>query len=314
MRILIASSHRFPASVGGPAGGRVLDCLAKGLAQLGHTVYYYLEQGAAVTLPCGVTAVDGNVPDAEIAHVYEDRLIEKLGITAPRVRTRHVDSMLWGLPRTDTGADVIYISRALAKTYGSERFVWNGVDPAEFLYSERKADYVLFLCALERARAKGLDMAMNAAERAGVPLRVGGSSRDLNVVTQFQELFEKRGVVYLGETYGVERARLLGEARALLFPVEWNEAFGLVAAEAMMSGTPVIGSFNGACPELITPDTGFLCATEDEYVSAIEHAHEIAPAACRARAMREFHYLRMAEDYVKQYERVLGRTPAAGPR
>jgi len=222
--------------------------------------------------------------------------------------------MLWGLPRTDTGPDVIYISRALAKTYGSERFVWNGVDPAEFLYSEKKGEYVLFLCALERARAKGLDIAMNAAAIAGVPLWVGGSSRDPKVAEQFRELFARRGMKYLGEIYGVERAKLLAEARALLFPVEWNEAFGLVVAEAMMSGTPVIGSFNGACPELITPETGFLCASDDEYVGAIERAHEIAPAACRARAMRDFHYLRMAEDYVKQYERVLGKTPAIGLR
>lgn len=311
MRILIASSHRYPASRGGPGGGSVLDCLAKGLAELGHTVYYYLEQGVGAPLPRCVIAVDENLPAVDIAHVYQDRLIEKLGIRVPCVRTRHADSMLRGLPRTDTGPGVVYVSRTLARTYGSDRYVWNGIDPEEFLYSERKSNYVLFLCALERARAKGLEVAINAAARAGVPLWVGGSSSDPQLVREFAELFAQRGVTYLGGIHGEERARRLADARALLFPVEWNEAFGLVVAEAMMSGTPVIGSRNGACPELITPDVGFLCSTEEEYVRAIERACEIPPAACRAKAMREFHYLRMARDYVREYERVLGRNVAA---
>jgi glycosyltransferase involved in cell wall biosynthesis len=71
----------------------------------------------------------------------------------------------------------------------------------------------------------------------------------------------------------------------------------------MISGTPVIGSRHGACPELITSDTGFVCDTIDDYVAAARSAGAIAPQACRQRAMTEFHYRVMAQRYVIEYER-----------
>jgi glycosyltransferase involved in cell wall biosynthesis len=78
-----------------------------------------------------------------------------------------------------------------------------------------------------------------------------------------------------------------------------------VMAEALMSGTPVICSNHGACPELITPDVGFLCQGIDNYARAISRAHEIAPAVCREKAMRDFHYRRMTDEYVKKYRQFL---------
>ena len=95
---------------------------------------------------------------------------------------------------------------------------------------------------------------------------------------------------------------LLSEARGLLFPTTVNEAFGLVLAEALASGTPVICSSCGACPELITDETGFVCRTDSEYVEAFRRISEIDPGACREKALRDYHYLRMARDYVRQYE------------
>ena len=94
-------------------------------------------------------------------------------------------------------------------------------------------------------------------------------------------------------------------AKALLFPTQWNESFGLVMAEALMSGTPVISSSNGACPELITPDVGWICNGPEDYARAILRAHEVAPAKCREKAMRDFHYRRMAVEYVVKYEQFL---------
>jgi glycosyltransferase involved in cell wall biosynthesis len=81
-----------------------------------------------------------------------------------------------------------------------------------------------------------------------------------------------------------------------------NEPFGVVAAEALISGTPVISSNRGACPELISSDVGFVCSSHDEYIAAVERIETISPRVCREKAMRDFHYLRMAADYVKEYE------------
>jgi glycosyltransferase involved in cell wall biosynthesis len=95
---------------------------------------------------------------------------------------------------------------------------------------------------------------------------------------------------------------LLAGARAFLFPTKVDEAFGLGMAEALMSGTPVICSDRGACPEIVSPEVGFVCARPQDYIAAIERISEISPAACRAKALKDYHYLRMARDYVKEYE------------
>src|SRR5207248_10512406 len=112
-------------------------------------------------------------------------------------------------------------------------------------------------------------------------------------------------VTYVGYVGGARKAALLAGAKALFFPVQGPEAFGLVVAEALMSGTPVIGSRNGSVPELIAPGVGFTCDTVDDYAAAAERIGEISPAACRARAMNEFHYRVMAERYAAEYEREL---------
>ena len=78
--------------------------------------------------------------------------------------------------------------------------------------------------------------------------------------------------------------------------------------EALMSGTPVICSDKGACPEIISADVGFVCKDENEYLAAIDNIGSITPQACRAKAMRDFHYLRMAGDYVTEYKRQMAGT------
>ena len=81
-----------------------------------------------------------------------------------------------------------------------------------------------------------------------------------------------------------------------------------------MSGTPVICSDKGACPELITPDVGFVCRTDRDYVAALRNVVNISPRACREKAMREFHYKRMAADYVSEYEKELAAHPTFAAR
>ena len=305
MRVTIASEHWYPASVGGMASGRVFDCLAKGLTELGHEVTCVLS-GSLIPLPQGVTLASEVPAGTEIVHVADPTLIQKLGVSGrPWLRTRHVDSTLHGIPRT-VAPNTVYVSRTLAANYGSDCYVWNGIDPGEFLYSESKQDYVLFLCGLERAIAKGFEIAVSAAQAAGVRLVVGGSSRDRELVARFSRTCAENGVEYAGEVWGARRATLLAGAKALLFPTQWNESFGLVMAEALMSGTPVISSDRGACPELITPEVGFVCQEFEDYTRAIRRAEEIAPSACREKAMRDFHYRRMAAEYVKKYELLYG--------
>jgi glycosyltransferase involved in cell wall biosynthesis len=100
---------------------------------------------------------------------------------------------------------------------------------------------------------------------------------------------------------------LLAGAKAFLFPTKVDEAFGLGMAEALMSGTPVICSDRGACPELVPLEFGFVCSNFDEYASALRQAQTISPLACRVFALELYHYLRMARDYLAEFEQEIVR-------
>lgn len=306
MRILVSVLHRYPASVAGPGGGRIFDFVVKGLAELGHDVFYHLREGAAGPPPDGVTFVERPFADVDILHCR--RGTEPAAPDGrPWVLTCHTDIQIWGMSRGEATPNWIYISRTLAETYGSERYVVAGIDPSELSYSETKGDYFLFVAAARMMMDKGLDIAASLSRRMGFELVVAGADADEAAVGRVASFCKENGARYVGEVYGARKAELFAGAKALLFPTKLNEAFGLVMAEALMSGTPVICSDNGACPELISPDIGFVCASEAEYEYAVEHAGRISPRRCREKAMSEYHYLRMAREYVSEYERELSR-------
>jgi glycosyltransferase involved in cell wall biosynthesis len=317
MRILLASEHRYPAfgSVGSglhprtyPSGSGywMHDILMKGLAELGHEVFYYLPEGAAVPLPKGATLVSRPIFDVDILHTISDRypnLIrewEARGL--PWVATCHLDMRIVGMPQHEPAENWIFVSRTFARLHGRTRYVLNGIDPEACIYSERKEDYFLFMSSMDWEMKKGLDVALSLAARHGLKLVVAGTGNNYKRIMRITSLCREIGAHYVGDVRGHEKAELLAGAKAFLFPTRIDEAFGLGMVEALMSGTPVICSDRGACPEIITRDVGFVCRYESDYLNAIRRIGEISPQACREKAMRDFHYLRMARDYVTEYE------------
>jgi glycosyltransferase involved in cell wall biosynthesis len=306
MRVLIVSDHRYPASVGGPAGCRVLDFLAKGLAELGHSVFYYIEQQPSLPLPPGVTYVPAPRWDVDIVHVRDYHVLERLGpLPVPYLRTCHTDVAIYDMDRSINTEHCVYVSQNLAHTYGRERYVLNGVDPSELMFSSRKRNYMLFVCGLERAMQKGLEKSVEIAREARLPLILAGSSQTPGVVERFVDFCRENRVRYVGEVWGTEKAKLFAYANAFLFPTQWNEGFGMVMAEALMSGTPVICSSRGACPEVVNAKVGFVCSSDEEYLYAARRVADIAPLDCRQWAMKTFHHRVMAQGYVREYEAVL---------
>jgi len=114
------------------------------------------------------------------------------------------------------------------------------------------------------------------------------------------------GVDFIGEVDDVRKVDLLGQARALLFPVLWPEPFGLAMIEAMACGTPVVARRCGSIPEVVEDGvTGFVCDDDDQLVEAVTRAHEIDRAACRRVVEQRFSNGRMAADYEVLYESLL---------
>jgi glycosyltransferase involved in cell wall biosynthesis len=324
MRVLLSSEHRYPAfgEVGsGPhpraypsgSGFWIHDLLTKGLAELGHEVFYLLPQGANGPLPPGVKLVSEPVWDADILHTISDRderlIRERLARERPWVTTCHLDMRTRGFAQQPTTENWIFVSRTLARLHGRTRYVLNGVDPAACIYSETKQDYFLFMSSMDWEMQKGLDIALSLAARCRFKLVVAGTGNNYKRIVRIQSLCRQIGAEYVGDVRGKRKAELLAGAKAFLFPTRVNEAFGLGMAEALMSGTPVICSDKGACPEVISPDVGFVCRYDRDYVAALRNVEKISPKACRDKAMREFHYQRMAADYVKEYEKEIDKGP-----
>ena len=332
MRILLAAPHHYPAreSAGSglrpkafPSGsGAVMhDLIAKGLAELGHDVFYLVPHAVGQRAATGITLIAEPVRDAEVLHTYsrfnEDLTHEWQSHGKPWVTTWHMNREAYpelrraleagGKERPPSGDNWIFVSRTLARLYGRERHVCNGIDPGEYRFSETKDDYLLFMSSMDVGLAKGLEVALSLSAELGFKLVVAGSATDQKRINWVAELCRQAKADYVGDVRGSAKADLLAGARAFLFPTTVDEAFGLGMAEALMSGTPVICSNLGACPEIVSAEVGFVCATPQDYVEAIGRIGEISPAACRARAMSEYHYLRMARDYVREYQREILR-------
>ena len=322
MRILLSSTHRYPAfgdtgaglspkSFPSGSGFFIHDLLAKGLAELGHDVSYLLTEGADKPLPPGVALVSGPTADAEIYHtiayrdghlIREDRAPGK-----PWVSTCHLDLTSRGHQRSVAADNWIFVSRTLAELHGRSRYVLNGIDPADYIYSETKDDYFLFMSTMDWGLEKGLDVVLSLSKRVGFALVVAGTGKDQTSVDRVATMCREVNARYVGDVKGAEKAELLAGARGFLFPTKLHEAFGLGMVEALMSGTPVICSDKGACPEIISSEVGFVCRGDDDYVTAINSVVNICPQACRQKALRDYHYLRMAADYLVEYQREIAR-------
>ena len=319
MRILLWSNHpygscfdrgagRRPRELSSGSGHYLHDVLARGLAELGHQVYYHLQSGVADPLPPGVERIVAPPEAADILHNYSssrshpDLMNFVKSRAIPWVATCHLDIQARGLDRNYAGDNWIFVSRTLARLYGRKRYVHNGIDPRDYIYAENKRNYFLFMSSMDWAFEKGLDRALALASGLGFRLVVAGTSADNAVIRQTEKLCVEAGAEYVGDVRGRRKAELLAGARALLHPTRLNEGFGLVMVEALMSGTPVICSDQGACPEVISPDVGFVCRNETEYRNAIECVGKISSLVCREKALRDYHYHVMAKEFVKEYK------------
>jgi glycosyltransferase involved in cell wall biosynthesis len=189
--------------------------------------------------------------------------------------------------------------------------IYNGIDLAEFTFNKERGRYLAFLGRI--SPEKGLDTAIRVAVRTHQPLKIAArlpidlhnadARRDREYYhNQILPLARETQVEFIGEIGGSQRNELLRNAAALLFPVRWPEPFGLVMAEALACGTPVLGLRHGSVPEVIEDGvTGFVRDTEDELVEAVSRLHEIDRNRCRAEAERRFSAAVLAEAYERVY-------------
>ena len=186
--------------------------------------------------------------------------------------------------------------------------VYHGL-PLELLQFSPEADrgYLAFLGRI--SPEKRPDRAIEIARRSRIPLRIA-AKLDADNREYFEEhirpLLEAPLVEFMDEIGDSAKGEFLGQARALLFPIDWPEPFGLVMIEAMACGTPVIAYPAGAVPEIVEEgSTGFLATNTDEAVQAVSRLGELDRSAIRGRFEERFSARRMARDYVEIYRQLV---------
>jgi len=215
--------------------------------------------------------------------------------------------------------NTVFVSRKHAANHGSKYFVYPGIDPAEYAFSEKREDYAVFL-AKAQWPVKNFKGAVQVARKAGIELRVLGSrSWPLELQRQLP-LWLTRGVRYYGKLEEREKVEILSRARCLVLPVRWHEPFGLAFTESLASGAYVCGTPYGSQPEIVTPDVGVLSADAEELAEAVRNPQRFKPTACREHVLNGgFTSLAMARKYLIYYEKILatgslldaGELPAA---
>jgi glycosyltransferase involved in cell wall biosynthesis len=235
----------------------------------------------------------------------------RLGL--PMIVTVHgpVDSDLGSFYRA-LGTDISLVAishrqRQLAPELNWIGTVHNGLDPDEWPFVDKKEPYALFLGRYHQD--KGVHLALDAAHEAGIPLVLAGKCAEPIEQRYFAEQIAPR-LQPQDRVVGVADAKykreLLSKATCLLFPVQWEEPFGMVMIEAMICGTPVVALRGGAVPEVIVPGrTGFICDEPGELPAAIEATPDIDPAACRAHVEQNFSATKMALAYASAYRRAI---------
>lgn len=179
--------------------------------------------------------------------------------------------------------------------------VYHGLPENLYTLKEDPGEYLAFLGRV--SPEKGLDRAVEIAKRAGMKIKVAAKidNKDLDFFKNtIEPLFRHPLVEYVGEIGEREKNDFLGNAFAVLFPIDWPEPFGLVMIEAMACGTPVIAYRRGSVPEIMENGvTGFIAEDLEDAVKAIERVSTLSRKHCREVFEERFSATRMARDYLK---------------
>ena len=328
------------------AGGteRIVVDLSYALNALGHQVTVFASADSQLDLPC-VSALesltffearDGDVPPG-LPGVLEAALMERLrerladfdivhchgeffhaallgerrrhSLTTIHWRTDELDRQLFFSAFPDLPVAAISASQAATIPAANCRgVVAHGLDPARVVPTQPSTvdDTLLFIGRM--TDQKRPDRAIEIARRCEHPLKLAGS-RDPGNPYYFEHHVKPAlgsAIEHVGAVDDARKRELLSAARALVFPIDWPEPFGLVMIEAMACGTPVIAWNNGAAPEVVEHGvTGFIVDNIDDAVAAVARLPELDRATIRARFLERFTAERMARDYVALYERLL---------
>lgn len=198
--------------------------------------------------------------------------------------------------------------------------IYHGIDIKEFEYGNKPENYYIYFGRV--LRDKGVDIAIKLALQMGFKLKIATSpdatNRDQEYFTENIEPFiDGNQIELVGFLSGKEKSDFIKHAKAFIFPLQWDEPFGLVMVEAMACGTPVIAFNHGSVPEVVeNGKTGFVVPPEEGIqglTEAVQKIEKIDRAACRKRVEEKFTVQKMIENYEKVYQQILEKQMLPNP-
>ena len=267
--------------------------------------------------------VFGNARDFDIIHCHVDYLAYPFAglVSTPTLHTVHgrLDlPYLTPIYRQFKHVPLVSISDAQRAPLADIGVMWagtvhHGLPPERLTFSPTPGNYLAFLGRL--SPEKQPDVAIEVARQAGLPLRIAAK-----VDAADREYFERVVapllddplIEFVGEIGDADKSAFLGGARALLFPIDWPEPFGLVMLEALACGTPVIARPCGSVPEVVRPGVnGFVGDTVSELVDAVRRLETLDRAECRRDFERRFSVAHMVDGYEALYREARADARAA---
>ncbi|MBM3365340.1 MAG: glycosyltransferase family 4 protein [Betaproteobacteria bacterium] len=304
MNIVLICNAKLPVYAYGGTERVVWD-LAQALSDMGHRVHLLAAEGTTCRF-AEVSYVDRHrslkqqIPDnADIVHFHNRPDFDPDTDFLPYLYTQHGNETA---PR-EMPINSVFVSENHARRFGSEQFVYNGLDWTAYGEADlRKPRQWLHFLGNAAWKVKNLRGAIQVARDAGETLAVLGGHR-LNFKRGFRFTLSPR-VKFFGMVGGQQKIDLLKLSRGLVFPVIWDEPFGLAVIESLYFGCPVFASTRGSLPELVNKDTGFL-SNDLQHLSHAVRVRKFDSDACHERAKLIFNAHRMAEDYLQKYQQVI---------
>ena len=341
LNILITADPEIPVPPEHYGGiERIVDILVKGLICRGHKVYLFAHPGSAT--PAEIIPYNGkksrsfahtiqnalqvrrhldSIGDIDIVHSFSRLayLLFLAGSKVPKIQSyqRHITpksiklgSLLMGKTLSFTACSNFCIS-PLKRYKNKFKVIPNGVEVEKynFVASVSTDAPLVFLGRIEKI--KGPHIAIEAAKKTGKKLVIAGNHANSGKnYRYFKESIlpqcDGKTIKYIGPVNDSQKNQLLGQAQALLFPIMWDEPFGIVMVEALACGTPVIAFNRGAVPEVVSHGkTGFICDPVNKMVEAVENLDKIKRFDCRKLAEKKFSDKIIVNKYENLYYDIL---------